>query len=210
MVSQQVQQPASISTPPPTSKNLKSLMFIAMDEDVALFTGTTINHHWSNGHYTEESIFRHDRQRFIIDSGATTAVTPHHQALTHMCALHTQVLVANGTTVTTTHVGQMGDISQVRLMTSAPVTVLPISTLTSLGYDVMFTLSSIELINRLSQRRTLFASRRDGVMTVMVDEFHGIHFQAQDDEDIDYSDLPELIAISDDESDDGPDDIQRD
>ena len=173
---------------------------MAMDDDIALCGETTINHRWSNSYYVEGSIFRHDRQRFIIDSGATTAVTPHSRALTHVCPLHTDVLVANGTIVTTSHVGRMGEISQVRLMESAPVTVLPISTLTSLGYDVLFTLLSIELINRRNQQRTMFACRRDGVMTVMVDEFHGIHFKYRDD-DTDYSDLPDLIAVSDDEFD---------
>ena len=121
------------------------------------------------------------------------------RALTHVCTLHTDVLVANGTTVTTSHVGRMGDIGQVRLMMSAPVTVLPISTLTSFGYDVLFTLFSIELINQRNHQRIMFACKRDGVMTVIVDEFHGIHFEARDEEDVDDSDLPDLIAISDDE-----------
>jgi hypothetical protein len=52
-------QSAPITTPPPTSKTLKSLMFMAMDDEPGFF-GSAVDS-------IPATIFRHNRQRFIIE-----------------------------------------------------------------------------------------------------------------------------------------------
>ena len=54
------------------------------------------------------------------------------------------------------------------------------------------------LVNQRNHARTVFATRQDGVMTVAVNEFHGIYFEEYDGSDM-YDDLPALIAVSDDD-----------
>jgi hypothetical protein len=97
----------------------------------------------------------------------------------------------------------MDQISRVRLTESEPVMVLPISALITLGYSVIFTWFVIVLINQQDRTHTVLATRVDDVMTVVMDEFHGIYFE---DNHVDYTDMPDLIAISADESDDHDDD----
>ena len=99
--------------------------------------------------------------------------------------------------------GNFHQISRVRLMESEPVMVLPISALITLGYSVIFTGFAIVLINQQDRTHTVLATRVDDVMTVVMDEFHGIYFE---DNHVDYTDMPDLIAISADESDDHDDD----
>jgi len=91
--------------------------------------------------------------------------------------------------------GRMGAFTGVRVIGDAPVAVLPISALANLGFDVLFTATSIILININTHMRTLFAMRENGIMTVCVDEFHGILFEEQDYGD----DLPDLVPVSSDD-----------
>jgi hypothetical protein len=53
---------------------------------------------------------------------------------------------------------------------------------------------------------TVFAERIHGVMTVVVDNFHGIVFEARDDED-DTSSMPDLVDEQSDESDEDIEEI---
>jgi hypothetical protein len=53
---------------------------------------------------------------------------------------------------------------------------------------------------------TVFAERIQGVMTVVVDNFHGIVFEAHDDQD-DTSSMPDLVDEQSDESDEDIEEI---
>ena len=150
------------------------------------------------------SRFRHNRQCFIIDSGATLAMTPHIHAITEHTAYDTNIMIANSTVVISVMMGRMGAFTDVRVIDDAPVTVLPISALANLGYDVLFTGTSIILINANTHVRTLFATRNNGIMTVCVDDFHGILFEEQDD------DLPDLVPVSSDDDYSDDDDTSHD
>ena len=105
----------------------------------------------ANGsHHTS---FRHNRQRFIIDSGATLAMTPHAEAITEPIAYDTNIIIADSSVVISLMMGRMGAFTGVRVIADAPVTVLPISALSNLGYNVLFTATSIILINAYTHRR---------------------------------------------------------
>jgi hypothetical protein len=138
--------------------------------------------------------FRHDRRRFMIDTGATMAVTPFIGALTHLEQANLTFTLGDGTAVTATTTGRMGDIVGVWLLPTAPATLMPMSVFHAFGYSVIFSPGEIILSPFDGQPIIVFAERIDGIMTVRVNEFHGIMFEGHVDQDIeDDPDLPELI-----------------
>jgi hypothetical protein len=134
------------------------------------------------------NIFKHKRTEFIIDSGATVPVTPHHAAITNAREHLTEITVGNGTVAVSNIIGDMGGITNTRVLEGVPATIVLISVFTHLGYDVIFGARMISLKRRASGRRILFAAMQDGRMTVQVSHFQGVYFE----EDLTDDDLPPL------------------
>jgi hypothetical protein len=141
--------------------------------------------------------FRHDRRRFMIDTGATMAVTPFIGALTHLEQVNLTFTLGDGTNVTATTKGRMGDIIGVWLLPTAPVTLMPMSVFHAFGYSVIFSPEEIILSPFDGRPIIVFAERIDGIMTVRVNEFHGILFEGFVNQDIDDApDLPDLVEVN--------------
>ena len=65
---------------------------------------------------------------------------------------------------------------------------------------ITFTPTEIILCHTPDMQITVFAERIRGVMTVVVDNFHGIVFEEQDDQYDDQdetSSMPDLVAVTD-------------
>ena len=78
----------------------------------------------------------------------------------------------------------MGDVNNTRVLTNAPKTVVPISVFTNLGYQVVFGSNFIRLEHAVPESCILFATMKQGIMTVKVDHFRGIHFEELTDDDM--------------------------
>jgi hypothetical protein len=141
--------------------------------------------------------FRHDRTRFMIDTGATMPVTPFAEALTHLEHGSLTFTLGDGTAVTSTATGRLGNIGGVWLLPTAPVTLIPMSVFHAFGYSVVFSPHQIILSPFDGRPIIVFAERIEGIMRVRVNEFHGILFEGFVDQDIeDDPDLPELVEVN--------------
>ena len=141
--------------------------------------------------------FRHDRSRFMIDTGATICVTPFVEALTHLEHGSLTFTLGDGTTVTSTMTGRMGDINGVWLLPTAPVTLVPMSVFHAFGYSVVFSPDEIILSPHDGRPIIIFAEKIEGIMKIRVNEFHGILFEGFVNQNIeDDPDLPELVEVN--------------
>ena len=85
-------------------------------------------------------------------------------------------------------------------MPTAPLTLIPAQAFHQLGYVITFTPTEIILRHTPDMQITVFAERIHGVMTVVVDNFHGIVFEERDDQYDDQdetSSMPDLVAVTD-------------
>jgi hypothetical protein len=143
------------------------------------------------------TVFKHKRTEFVIDSGATIPITPYAAALVNMRSHLTKIMIGNGTTTISYVIGDMGAFSDTRVLTHTPKTIVPISSFTNLGYQVVFGATFIRLEHAVPERCILFATMKQGIMTVEVNHFLGFHFEELTDDD-----MPPLEECSDLESDD--------
>jgi hypothetical protein len=141
--------------------------------------------------------FRHDRRRFMIDTGATIPVTPFIDVMTHLEHGSLTFTLGDGTAVTSMTTGRMGNIGGVWLLPTAPVTLIPMSVFHAFGYSVIFSPDEIILSPYDGRPIIVFAEKIEGIMTVRVNEFHGILFEGFVNQDIeDDPDLPELVEVN--------------
>ena len=151
-------------------------------------------------------VFKHDRTKFVIDTGASIAVTPYRLALANVQCSVMSAHLGNGDVLIASHFGSMGELERVWWVPTAPLTLIPAQAFHQLGYVITFTPTEIILRHTPDMQITVFAERIHGVMTVVVDNFHGIVFEAHDDQN-DTSSMPDLVDEQSDESDEDIEEI---
>jgi len=146
-------------------------------------------------------VFKRDRTKFVIDTGASIAVTPYRLALANVQCSVMSAHLGNGDVLIASRFGGMGELERVWWVPTAPLTLIPAQAFHQLGYVITFTPTEIILRHTPDMQITVFAERIQGVMTMVVIHFQGIVFEANDDQD-DTSLTPDLVDDTD-ESDEG-------
>jgi hypothetical protein len=162
-------------------------------------TQSTIN--FAGDIFTINTAFRHDRRRFMIDTGATIPVTPFIDAMTHLEHGSQTFTLGDGTAVTSTTTGRMGNIGGVWLLPTAPVTLIPMSVFHAFGYSVVFSPDEIILSPYDGRPIIVFADKVEGIMTVRVNNFHGVLFDGFVNQE--FEDAPDLPPLVEDNEHDG-------
>jgi hypothetical protein len=142
-------------------------------------------------------VYKHDRTKFVIDTGASIAVTPFRHALANVQCSVMSAHLGNGDVLIASRFGSLGELDRVWWVPTAPLTLIPAQAFHQLGYVITFTPTEIILRHTPDMQITVFAERIHGVMTVVVDNFHGIVFEERDDQDDDQEDtssMPDLVA----------------
>ena len=131
VISQQANcaQPPAPLVPHPQQQQhrLHSLLFMSMEGDPGLAGPVHQPRLVANGSY--HTSFRHNRQRFIIDSGATLAMTLHTEVISEPIAYDTDIMIADSSVVISVVMERMGAFTGVRVIGDAPIIALPISAL---------------------------------------------------------------------------------
>ena len=82
--------------------------------------------------------------------------------------------LGNGDVLIASRFGSMGELERVWWVPTAPLTLIPAQAFHQLGYVITFTPTEIILRHTPDMQITVFAERIHGVMTVVVDNFHGM------------------------------------